>query len=151
MSSAYKWCDNSLGTVFKVSDLLWNNVSSPRAQFCGWLAWKGRLKTSSFLQRIRVLSDEANVSCIFCNEEVESVNHVLLLCPFAWKVWAHMLNWWGLQWVQPGTVLCLFDWWVGTKLKKQERVIWKAMPLAVIWSIWKLRNDCIFNGNHQNL
>ncbi|XP_028090713.1 uncharacterized protein LOC114290913 [Camellia sinensis] len=150
VSSAYKWCDNSLGTVFKVSDLLWNNVSSPRAQFFGWLAWKGRLKTSSFLQRIRVLSDEANVSCIFCNEEVESVNHVLLLCPFVWKVWSHMLKWWGLQWAQPNTVNCLLDWWAGTKPKKQERVFWKAMPLAVLWSIWKLRNDCIFNDIHPN-
>lgn len=150
VSSAYKWCDNSLHTMCKVIDLIWNNVSSPRAQFFGWLAWKARIKTFSFLHRIKVLSDEANVNCIFCNVEVKNVNHVLLHCPFAWKVWSHMLNWWGLLWAQPGTIHCLLEWWAGTRMKKQERVVWKALPLAVLWLIWKLRNDCIFNGIHPN-
>lgn len=56
VSSAYKWCERSLGPVFKAVNIIWKNVSSPKAQFFGWLAWKGRIKTSSYLQRIGVLA-----------------------------------------------------------------------------------------------
>lgn len=36
-------------------------------------------------------------------------------------------------------------------MKKIEKVIWKVVPLAVFWSTWKHRNDCIFNGSQPNL
>ncbi|THG07331.1 hypothetical protein TEA_012769 [Camellia sinensis var. sinensis] len=31
-------------------------------------------------------------------------------------------------------------------LKVKEKWIWKVIPLAVIWSLWKLRNECIFKS-----
>ena len=30
---------------------------------------------------------------------------------------------------------------------KKERKIWKAVPLAVSWSLWKMRNECVFNAS----
>lgn len=82
-------------THLLVSKLLWNNIYPPKVQFLGWLAWKRRLKTFSFLQRIGVLGPEASVLCIFCRREEESVSHILLWCPFAWRVWSCLLQWWG--------------------------------------------------------
>ncbi|KAL7188048.1 hypothetical protein ACSBR1_037985 [Camellia fascicularis] len=29
-------------------------------------------------------------------------------------------------------------------MKKNEKKIWRIIPLATPWSIWKLRNDCVF-------
>lgn len=148
VASAYKGCELSLATNSKIADLIWKNVSPPRVQFFGWLAWKGRIKTSYYLQRIGVLSDGFDPRCIFCKGEVENINHVLLFCPFTWRIWSRILQWWGIQWVLPGSISCLFNWCIGIKLQKQEQMIWRAIPLAVLWSVWNRRNECIF-GNAQ--
>ncbi|XP_028095031.1 protein NRT1/ PTR FAMILY 7.1-like [Camellia sinensis] len=35
-------------------------------------------------------------------------------------------------------------------MKKTEKLLWKVMSLAVLWSTWKHRNDCVFNGSQPN-
>lgn len=61
-----------------------------------------------------------------------------------------MLNWWEIQGALPGAVDQLLLWWAGGKVKKMEREIWSAIPLVVLWSIWKLRNECIFRSSTPN-
>lgn len=85
---------------------IWNNISPPKVQFLSWLVWKGRVKTSVFLHHIGVLRGEDVTQCIFCKSDLETVNHVLLLCPFSWKIWSAIIDWWGLFWV------CLALLWI---------------------------------------
>ncbi|XP_028057518.1 uncharacterized protein LOC114261441 [Camellia sinensis] len=129
-----------------VPKLLWNNMAPPKVQFLSWLTWKGRLKTAGFLNRIGVLNQNTFVNCVFCGQAVETVNHVLLWCPAVWKVWACLMNWWGVLWVIPDNVNGLLQWWRGYKWRKFENIIWKAIPMAVMWSLWNTRNDVVFNG-----
>lgn len=55
------------------------------------------------------------------------------------------MNWWNYKWVSPGTVEGLFLSWSGIKLKKKMLAVWKTLPAAVFWSVWRCRNDCLFN------
>ncbi|CAL5331098.1 unnamed protein product [Camellia sinensis] len=77
--------------------------------------------------------------------EVKSDDHVLLHCPFVWLVWSHVIRWWGLVWALPGSVNDLLQWWAGVNLSKLERKIWNSILFAVLWSVWKLRNEVVID------
>lgn len=115
-------------------------------QFFGWLAWKGRIKSRAFLQHVGCLSQDASTECVFCGCAVETDCHVLVQCRFVWKIWSNILSWWGLQWVSPKNARGVLEWWSGFKWGKFETKIWNVIPFAVLWSIWTLRNECIFKG-----
>ncbi|CAL5372109.1 unnamed protein product [Camellia sinensis] len=146
VASVWKRLELVNGPTVSISKFLWKNAAPPKAQFFSWLAWKGRLKTAEFMQRIGAIPANVTTLCVFCKAEVETINHVLLLCPLVWKLWSALVNWWEVQWVTPGSVVILLDWWSGMKFRKKEFNIWKVVPLAMLWSLWKLRNECLFNN-----
>ncbi|CAL5387765.1 unnamed protein product [Camellia sinensis] len=153
VSSAYRWCENSLqssdfGTISK---MIWQSVSTPRAKAFVWLAWRQRLKTSSYLQWIGVIPAVANTQHVFCKTEAESINHVLLWCPFVWRVWADIFFWWGSQWVMPATVDGVLQFWAGFSGTSFERKVWNVLPVAALWSIWKHRNEVLFSELQPDL
>lgn len=145
------WLAAHHGPKLLLPSLLWDNVAPPKVQFLGWLIWKGRVKTTDFLQRIGVLSSSVSNVCPFCKAEPESLNHIFLLCRGIWESWNDLLLWWDMNWVTPVAVVDLLHWWMGFKCKKIIRQLWNLVPLAMLWSIWKMRNDCIFNGCTPNL
>lgn len=91
-----------------------------------------------------MLNPNANTLCVFCKSEVDSMNHVLLHCHMIWRVWSVIVKWWNLNWVIPSSMEAILHWWSGTKCKFQVKEIWKVVPLALMWSVWKLRNECLF-------
>ncbi|XP_028106251.1 uncharacterized protein LOC114305367 [Camellia sinensis] len=55
-------------------------------------------------------------------------------------------KWWGVEWAIPKIVEGLFHWWSGRNFQKKEKWLWRVVPLVVLWSLWKLRNEYVFNG-----
>ncbi|XP_028053421.1 uncharacterized protein LOC114257814 [Camellia sinensis] len=47
VSSAYQWFELGFGSTSLISRSLWKAPSPPRAQFFGWLVWRGRIKSAS--------------------------------------------------------------------------------------------------------
>ncbi|KAL7195976.1 hypothetical protein ACSBR1_036079 [Camellia fascicularis] len=45
-----------------------------------------------------------------------------------------------------GSIEVLLNWWAGFKFKKVVQKMWKSIHFAVMWSIWKVRNECLFHG-----
>ena len=150
VNSLYSWYQQSLGDSIPYLKFVWNKLAPPKAQFFGWLAWRGRIKTSELLQRIGVLPNHIPYLCCFCNENVETMEHILLWCPFIWRLWANMMRWWGMLWVIPGSIQDLLQWWDGHSFKNLSKKLWSVIPVAIFWSVWKLRNDCIFNKCQPN-
>ncbi|CAL5386805.1 unnamed protein product [Camellia sinensis] len=68
----------------------------------------------------------------------------MVSCLFASIVWIEMLNWWDVQEALPGAVERLLPWWDSEKFGR-------GIPLVVLWSLWKLRNDVVFNALVPNV
>lgn len=127
-SSSMELVDVFKSPTLSVTKVLWKNLAPPKVKFCGWLAWRGRLKTAAVLKNLAVLNEESVALRLFCKSEEESVHHLLLFCPFAWKVWTDMMQWWGLVWVLPGSVEDLLLWWSGVKFNQIVLRMWRVVP-----------------------
>lgn len=73
-------------------DLLWKIKAPQRALGLGWLAIHGSILTMDNLYRKNVIVVNA---CPLCLSDEESVEHLLLNCNVAWKVWYLVLGGFG--------------------------------------------------------
>ena len=53
-------------------------------------------------------------------------------------------------WVASPSINFLLYWWKDIEWNRLGNIIWNLIPMAIFWSVWKWRNDAIFNGIHPN-
>jgi hypothetical protein len=90
---------------------------------------------------------EAGVGCILCGGGSENEDHLFATCPMAWVVWSKVHRWFGMTTVVPGSIGSLFQCFL-TCFRNRKRAL-KGVILvwhAVIWVLWRTRNDRIFSG-----
>ena len=122
---------------------LWRGLIPPRIELFSWLALQGKINTKSKLVRIGIISSD-DILCVMCNESPEDHNHLLLHCPFAWRLWSWWLMLWNVCWVPPKSLLEAFEQWHSCSKGAFLKKIWIASFHIVIWTIWKERNARIF-------
>ena len=77
--------------------------------------------------------------CILCRSNGETVDHLLLYCGKAYRLWSLVFRSFGFSWVLPRSVAdTLFGWqnWPGKHLSS----IWNLAPLCLMWCLWRERN-----------
>ncbi|XP_015939160.1 uncharacterized protein LOC107464717 [Arachis duranensis] len=84
-------------------------------------------------------------------KEIESVEHLFLLCELTWQVWCSWLRSFGEVWPIPGTIRELFERWTGRHKQKQDQKKWLPGFFAVIWNIWVERNARIFQNQETGV
>lgn len=80
-------------------------------------------------------------ACLMCLADEEMVDHFVLKCPIAHRVWYSVLHWFGCNWMMPYTLSHLNDTWKMGVGSLKRRVMWKLSSLAVIRSLCKERNQ----------
>ncbi|GJN12867.1 hypothetical protein PR202_ga31184 [Eleusine coracana subsp. coracana] len=93
-------------------------------------------------------------SCVLCDQQDESIQHILIGCVFAKQVWFNLLHKVGLSSLAPQADDNSFeDWWVKTD-RLALSIFKKGVNSLIIlgaWMIWKQRNDVVFNGASPNV
>ncbi|XP_071700200.1 uncharacterized protein [Rutidosis leptorrhynchoides] len=111
-----------------------------------WLAIRNSIPVKEVLFRRNILPSSQSNLCIWCLEDTETVNHLLLHCKWSFNVWAELFSWWNLNWVMPGSIEEFsFKWFFGMGIKASK--FWKVIGPATIWAIWLARNDLFSMGS----
>ena len=123
------------------SNLIWTRISIPRHAFIAWILIQHRLPTEARLSKFRPQTD---TNCPFCQGAEEDDRHLFFTCPYAMQIWTAVCQWWPMQ--LPVAITDSERLLTGIptpRAPKTQRRITYAVFLAVIYSIWKVRNHMI--------
>ena len=100
-----------------------------KCKFLVWLALHDRCWTAERRKRHGLQDDDA---CILCNQEPESIDHLLLLCPFSREIWFRVLSWFSWGEVAPDSqAFNLAVWWAAAR-KRIPRDTCKGFDSIVV-------------------
>jgi hypothetical protein len=119
---------------------IWRIKTPCKACFFVWTtAWNRILMCDNLHNRGYTLPSW----CCMCCSNGETVDHLLLHCLVAVVLWSWIFQAFGVQWVLFGIVAdLLFSWWNG--LSRHSSDIWNMVPICLMWTIWKERNQRTF-------
>jgi hypothetical protein len=138
----------SIGVIAQV----WGSWAPSKVIVFSWQALLGRLPTRANLAYRGVLPNDGVSWCPWCDGEIESENHLLVSCPIAWVVWSNVHRWFGVTSVVPSTMSSMCEsflkvYRIGKNGHKGVLMVWHA----VVWALWRARNDKIFNDKEVNV
>jgi hypothetical protein len=136
---------------FQPDKRIWQSWAPGKCKFFLWLAAHNKCWTADQLAK-RGLSHPDK--CPLCDQEEETINHMLLSCVFARQIWYGILQGLHLQVLAPQMEDSSFeDWWqrVSSKVDRLVKEGLNSIIILVAWTLWNHRNHCVFDGLHPNL
>ncbi|KAE8687175.1 hypothetical protein F3Y22_tig00111022pilonHSYRG00184 [Hibiscus syriacus] len=121
---------------------VWKGVAPPRVESFVWQLAHHRVAVKEELLKRGVSGVEDSV-CPLCRKYNETVSHLFLHYEVVWVLWAKFLKFWNVFFVVPGSVMDFLIAWDDLVPRSN---IWKFISRAVLWSIWKCRNEVIFQN-----
>lgn len=69
--------------------------------------------------------------CLLCYGDGESIDHILIHCPFTVDIWNAMLQGFNMRWVFPRQVNSLLSGWRTSAFNAKGKRIWGMVPTVV--------------------
>jgi hypothetical protein len=123
----------------------WKVKAPNKCRFFLWLVLHGRNWTSEHAWR-HSLHD--NSRCTLCDQEAETMEHLLVACPYVRQVWFKALRHCGWQGLAPLQQDSFVDWLLlmQKRIPKQRRKAFDSLTILCSWSIWLKCNARVFEG-----
>ncbi|CAN1292310.1 hypothetical protein LINPERPRIM_LOCUS21500 [Linum perenne] len=86
--------------------------------------------------------------CVLCNTSLESVDHIFLNCDFFIQVWTLLSSRLSIHGPLPLSVVAFIHGWKGLNCAKSFAPVMEVLLHAILWFIWKERNDRIFRDSY---
>ena len=128
VKSMYKGFDVSPALDFPHC-LVWNPAAPPKTGVFAWEAAWGKVLTLDQLKRRGMKF--AN-RCFMCEEEEETIDHLLIHCKFAKILWDLFLSIVGISWVFPHSVLNNLLAWQGATVGKKRKKNLVGSPVVPV-------------------
>jgi hypothetical protein len=117
---------------------MWKSRCQQKHRVFFWLLLMDRLSTRNILRRRNMILE--TYDCEFCiNQQEESTQHLFWDCPFAQQCWGII----HVQTIHNGSTFHNIEA-IKDQLQSQFSMI---ATILMCWTIWKARNEVIFNNN----
>ncbi|WVZ76088.1 hypothetical protein U9M48_024090, partial [Paspalum notatum var. saurae] len=142
-----------LGAIlFEPWKKIWKSRAPPKCRFFMWLAAHKKCWTADRLTRRGL---PCSACCPLCDQEEETIDHLLIGCAFAREFWFKLLRQVYLQAISPQPVdSSFFVWWEKasntTASNAAAKLVMQGVNSLIIlgaWTIWNHRNKCVFDGS----
>lgn len=135
-------------TPLRGHKLIWKTWAPLKVKIFLWLAFKRRHWTGD---RRRRHSLDAIDLCYLCDQEEETIDHILATCSFSREVWFTILNALGIQ--LPETAPTTLAWWrrLLVAVTSECRRGMDSLFALVSWHLWKERNVRCFRNATASL
>jgi hypothetical protein len=134
-----------------VFSLIWKSPAPSKVVAFSWSLLLDRIPTRENLAIRNILEPDSLLLCVLCDRHVESSTHLFLHCDVSALIWRGVLNWLEFNFITPPNIFNHFKCWNGEanskRIKKGVWLIWHA----TIWSIWRERNERIFNNQTKGV
>jgi hypothetical protein len=138
-------------TSFGAFERVWESWAPSKCSFFLWLVMHNRCWIADRLAKRGLPHPSV---CPLCDQEEETIQHLLISCVFARQFWYLLLRRSGLPNLSPDNALCSLDDWWSRDVEKIPRDLQSGFNYLVIlgaWSLWRHRNDCVLNGGSPSL
>jgi hypothetical protein len=125
---------------------LWKTWAPAKCKMFLWLAIRNRCWTADRLAKRGLPHPD---KCPLCDQEDETIQHLLTTCVVARQVWFRLLHPLELTDLVPSQNERSFaDWWrkMMRRVKKEHKKGVNTLIILGAWTIWKHRNACVFEG-----
>jgi len=146
--SPYQTSNTDLEEALKV---VWKSLAPSKVNIFTWQLFLGRIPTKYNLVRrnlAHLLSDQL---CVLCSVQEENCSHLFLSCNFTGQLWQDISGWIGIQFCTPTNICLSLLQLRGLVRSRNHKLVVSLIWLSVIWSLWKLRNECTFNQGASSI
>ena len=138
-------------TSFEPYERIWKTWAPPKCRFFVWLVTHNRCWTADRLARRGLPHPE---QCPLCDQDAETIDHLLVQCVFAREFWFRFFTRFGLQGFYPQSTETSFHSWWERVSKAVSDLVKKGINSLIIlgaWTLWTHRNRCVFDGAAPNV
>ena len=124
---------------------LWKSWGPPKCKMFLWLAMRDKCWTVDRLHKNGLPHPE---TCSLCDQEDETIQHLLTPCVFARQFWLSILPLFGLGHLILGSDDSSFaNWWdeVCSKVHKDKKKGVNSVIMLGAWCLWLQRNRVVFD------
>ncbi|CAO2186422.1 unnamed protein product [Urochloa humidicola] len=125
---------------------VWKSWAPNKCKVFLWLAIRNRCWTADRLAKRGLPHPE---KCPLCDQEEETIQHLITSCVVARQVWYNLLQLLDLgEYIPKRRERCFADWWrkIIRKVPKDQKKGVNSLIILGAWMIWKHRNACVFEG-----
>jgi hypothetical protein len=127
---------NNRGVKQVFTPVVWKINVAPRIHIFLWLFANNKILTRDNLAKRKNLDDK---TCLFCKED-ESIHHIFFDCCAAKVMWQFISE------ITDFPMISDFEYLGSLWLKGKKLIPFNVCTSAVLWIIWKTRNNICFQG-----